>query len=76
MTVFLLKWANKMDIGRLVVAVRRRTYSVVSKVCFSLKVCLLKDFLNLNKVKIRTASEHDLFALNDNVNIYFNRKLN
>lgn len=76
MTVFLLKWANKMDIGRLVVAVRRRTYSVVSKVRFSLKVCLLKDFLNLNKVKIRTASEHDLFALNDNVNIYFNRKLN
>ena len=76
MTVFLLKWANKMDFGRLVVAVRRRTYSVVSKVRFSLKVCLLKDFLNLNKVKIRTASEHDLFALNDNVNIYFNRKLN
>lgn len=76
MTVFLLKWANKMDIGRLVVAVRRRTYSVVSKVRFSLKVCLLKDFLNLNKVKIRTASEHDLFALNDNVNIYFNKKLN
>ena len=76
MTVFLLKWANKMDIGRLVVAVRRRTYSVVSKVRFSLKVCLLKDFLNLNQVKIRTASEHDLFALNDNVNIYFNKKLN